>query len=107
MPMNKIHTLPLMVGAALILSTPLLAAGRSHEAAEKTVTLSSVPKPAVDAARQALGTQPTEAKIITGTSPQQYELEARNTAGKEVAVHVRADGTIVQRENESDEDYER
>jgi hypothetical protein len=107
MLMKKIHTLPLMVGAALVLSSPLLAAGRGEEASEKTVMLSSVPKPAVDAARQALGTQPTEAKIISGTSPQQYELEARNTSGQEVAVHVRADGTIVKRETESEEHHER
>jgi hypothetical protein len=101
--MRKIHTLPLMVGAALVLSTPLLAAGNSEEAREKTVTLSSVPKAAVDAAKQALGADPTEAKIINGTSPQQYELEARNASGREAAVHVRGDGTIVKRETESGE----
>jgi hypothetical protein len=96
--MKKIH-IPLMVGAALALSGPLYAAA-SDEANEKTVALASVPKPAVDAAKKALGADPTEAKIITGTSPQQYELEARNTSGKEMAVHVRADGTIVKHETE-------
>jgi hypothetical protein len=99
MPMKNIH-IALMIGAALALSGPLYAAD-SEEANEKTVALASVPKPAVDAAKKALGADPTEAKIISGTSPQQYELEARNASGKEMAVHVRADGTIVKRETES------
>ena len=96
-------SLPFMVGAALILSAPVFAAGNSEEAKEKTVALSSVPKAAVDAAKQALGADPAEAKIISGTRPRQYELEARNASGKEIAVHVRADGTIVKRETESAE----
>lgn len=96
--MKKIH-IPLMVGAVLVLSGPVYAAA-SDEANEKTVALSSVPKPAVDAAKKALGADPTEAKIITGTSPQQYELEARNASGKEMAVHVRSDGTILKHETE-------
>src|SRR3954465_15838715 len=107
MSMRKIHTLPLIVGATLVLSTPLLAAGNSEEAREKTVALSSVPKAAIDAAKQALGADPTEAKIIRGTKPQQYELEAKNSSGKESAVHVRADGTIVKREAEEHERGER
>jgi len=94
----KIHTLPIVIGA-LFLSGPVLAAG-SDEASEKTVPLSSVPKAAVYAAKRALGSDPTDAKIITGTNPQQYELQAAKDSGKEVAVHVRADGTIVKREPE-------
>jgi len=101
--MNKIHTIPIMLGAALMLSGPLFAASKSEEAREKTVALSSVPKAAIDAAKQALGSDPTEAKIIRGTKPQQYELEAKNSSGKESAVHVRADGTIMKRETESEE----
>jgi len=105
--MKSIHTLALMTGAALLVSAPVLAQGRSEEAREKSVELSTVPKPAVDAAKKALGADPTEAKIINGTSPQQYELEARNSSGKESAVHVRADGTIVKRESEEHERGER
>lgn len=45
---------------------------------------------------------PPSAKIINGTRPQQYEL-AINAGGKEKAVHVRANGTIVKRETESEE----
>lgn len=101
--MKKIHTIAIMVGAALALGGPLFAASKSEEASEKTVALTSVPKAAVDAAKQALGADPTEAKIITGTSPQQYELEAKTSGGKETAVHVRGDGTIVKRETESAE----
>ncbi len=93
----------LIVGAALIMSAPVLAASKSEEAREKTVALSSVPKAAVDAAKQALGADPTEAKIISGTKPRQYELEAKGASGQEVAVHVRADGTIVKKETESGE----
>jgi hypothetical protein len=103
MSMKKVHIVPLMVGAALVLSSPLLAASKSEEAREKTVALSSVPKAAVDAAKQALGADPTEAKIIAGTKPQQYELEAKNASGQEVAVHVRGDGIVVKRETESAE----
>jgi hypothetical protein len=95
--------MPLALGALFALSGPLLAASKSEEAREKTVALSSVPQAAVSAAKQALGADPTEAKIINGTSPQQYELEATNSSGKESAVHVRADGTIVKRETESKE----
>lgn len=43
---------------------------------------------------------PTEAKIVSGTTPQQYELEAKDKSGKEVGVHVRADGTVVKKETE-------
>lgn len=100
--MKKIHTIPLMLGAALVLSTPLYAASKSEEAREKTVEMSSVPKAAVDAAKKALGADPTEAKIINGTKPQQYELAIEASGGKESAVHVRGDGTIVKRETENE-----
>ena len=100
--MRKALIVPIALGAALALNSPVFAAG-SEEAREKTVALSSVPKAAVDAAKQALGSDPTEAKIIRGTKPQQYELEARNASGKEASVHVRGDGTIVKRETESGE----
>ena len=101
--MKNAHLASLIAVAALALANPVAAASKSEEAREQTVDISSVPKPAFDAAKKALGSDPTEAKIINGTSPQQYELEARNTSGKETAVHVRADGTIVKRETESAE----
>jgi len=101
--MKKFLVAPIILTAAFVLSSPLLAAGRSEEAREKIVELSSVPQPALDAAKQALGKDPTEAKIVTGTKPQQYELEAKNASGQEIAVHVRADGTVVKRETESAE----
>jgi hypothetical protein len=71
-----------------------------EEANEKTVELSQVPKPALDAAKTALGTTPTEARTVSGTNPPQYELEAKDKSGKEVSVHVRADGTVIKREKE-------
>ncbi len=104
--MRKALIVPIALGAALALNGPAFAAA-SDEAREKTVALSSVPQPAMDAAKKALGKNPTEAKIVTGTSPQQYELEARNASGKEIAVHVRADGTVMKHERESTERNER
>jgi len=97
--MKKARTMSLLIGSLLVVSLPLYAAS-PEEAKEKTVALSSVPKAAIDAAKRALGSDPTDAKIITGTNPQQYELQAGKDSGKEVAVHVRADGTIVKREAE-------
>jgi hypothetical protein len=105
--MNKIIIAPLAIGAMLVLGGTLLAQDRDEEAQEKSIALSSVPQPARDAAKQALGSDPTEAKIVSGTSPQQYELEARNSSGQESSVHVRGDGTIVKRETENEERNER
>src|SRR5947208_2943842 len=93
--------LPVIAGSVLVFGSQAFAQGRSEEAREKTVALSSVPKAAVDAARKALGSDPTEAKIISGTRPRQYEL-AVESGGKENAVHVRANGTIVKHETENE-----
>lgn len=93
--------LPIVFAAASVAGGLAYAAGESEEAREKTVALSSVPKAAVDAARQALGAEPTEAKIISGTRPQQYEL-ALESGGKENAVHVEANGTVVKHETENE-----
>ena len=73
---------------------------QQEEANEKTIQLSEVPKAARDAAQKELGTAPTEAKIVSGTSPMQYELEAKTTDGKETGVHVLANGTIVKKEKD-------
>ena len=43
---------------------------------------------------------PTEAKLVSGTNPQEYELEGKDKSGKEVSIHVRADGTVVKTEKE-------
>jgi hypothetical protein len=69
-----------------------------EEANEKTIQLAEVPQAARDAAQKELGTAPTEAKVVNGTSPVQYELEAKDKNGKEAAVHVLANGTIVKKE---------
>jgi hypothetical protein len=45
---------------------------------------------------------PTEAKMVSGTNPQEYELEAKDRSGKEVGVHVHADGTVVKKEKDKD-----
>jgi hypothetical protein len=90
--MKNLVIIPLIVGTVMALSTPVLAA--SEEAREKTVALSSVPQPAIEAARQALGTKPTLAKIVTGSKPRQYELLAKDDSDQRIGVHVRADGTV-------------
>lgn len=107
--MKKILVAPVALGAVLVLAGPAFAQNRGEESRERSVDMSSVPQAAKDAAKQALGADPTEAKIISGTRPQQYELEARNASGQEASVHVRGDGTIVKREteNESQERNER
>ena len=73
---------------------------KQEEANEKTIQLSEVPKAARDAAQKELGTAPTEAKVVSGTSPMQYELEAKTTDGKETGVHVLANWTIVKKEKD-------
>jgi len=108
-PMKKILIAPLAISAIFVLAGPLLAQSAKEDSREKTVALSSVPQPPMDAAKQALGSEPTEAKIIAGTRPQQYELEAKNSSGQEKAIHVTAAGKIVKHEteNESQERNER
>jgi hypothetical protein len=73
---------------------------KQEEANEKAIQLSEVPQVARDAAQKELGTAPTEAKVVSGTSPMQYELEAKTSDGKETAVHVLANGTIVKKEKD-------
>lgn len=93
--------IPLMVSTALLAAAPSFAQTKSQEeASEKTVQLSQVPQAARDAAQKELGMAPTEAKIVNGTNPTQYELEAKSQNGKEVGVHVLANGTIVKKEKD-------
>src|SRR5581483_134349 len=64
-PMKSLHYLTIAVAATFIASSvPSFAASRSEESREKTIQMSQVPKPAVDAATKALGATPTEAKIV-------------------------------------------
>jgi hypothetical protein len=103
----KRYIFPIVFAIASAAGGLVYAAGESDEAREKTISLSSVPQAAVDAAKQALGADPTEAKIITGTRPQQYEL-AIESGGKENAVHVQANGKIMKHETENEsEEHER
>jgi hypothetical protein len=67
----------------------------SRSSQEQTVDVSQVPQPARAAAQKVLGTKPTDAKVIVGTSPQEYELMAKSKAGKEAKVRVLADGTVM------------
>jgi len=105
--MNIVYAaVPAVVASALALTMPSFAQSSHEESREKAVQMSEVPQPARDAAQKQLGTAPTEAKIIPGTSPQEYELEGKNMSGKEVGVHVRADGTVMKTEKmESEHNY--
>jgi hypothetical protein len=93
---------PAVLFLGAVLASPSFAQSQSEEAREKPVQMSKVPQAALDAAEKALGSKPTEAKIITGTKPQQYELAAQNSSRKEFAVHVLADGTVVKSETEEE-----
>jgi len=93
--------IPTTLAIALLATGPGFAQTKAQEEAnEKTIQLSQVPQAARDAAQKELGMAPTEAKIINGTNPQQYELEGKDKSGKEISVHVQANGTIVKKETE-------
>ena len=92
-----------LLGLAVILSSTSFGQGQSEESREKTIRLAEVPMAARNAAQKALGTAPTEAKVVSGTSPQEYELSAMDKSGKEKSVHVSADGKVVKEEKEEHE----
>lgn len=94
------------VGLFVVLSAPSFGQSRDEESREKTIQLSQVPQAAVDAAQKALGTAPTEAKMISGTSPQEYELEAKTKSGKEIGVHVSADGKVLKKPHNEATEHE-
>ena len=91
---------PAVIAAAFALTIPSFAQSKDEEAREQSIQMDQVPQPARDAAEKKLGTAPTEAKMVEGTNPQEYELMGKNSSGKEVAVHVRADGKVMKTENE-------
>jgi hypothetical protein len=66
----------------------------------QAIPLAEVPHPALEAAQKVLGTSPTEAKIMVGTDPQVYELEARNQSDKAIGLNVLADGEVLKTKKE-------
>ncbi len=96
--MNALKLMPFAAVASLSLvamTTPFgQARAQERQARPKTIELSEVPPPAIHAAQKELRTAPTEARILPDTSPEEYELAAKDKAGKEVSVHVQADGTV-------------
>ena len=88
------------LGATLLATAPVMAQSKSEEAKEKTVQLSEVPQAAREAAQKALGSAPTEAKVMEEKGQRVYELEAKQAAGKEKSVHVTADGKVLKHEND-------
>lgn len=106
MSVNRIVA-PALIGLFVVFSSASF--GQSEEESkEKPIRLAEVPAAARDAAQKTLGTAPTEARVISGTTPQEYELTAKDKSGKEKSVHVRADGKVVKEEKEEheDRDYE-
>lgn len=97
---------PVTLGLLVVVTAPSFGQNKDEESREKTVQLSQVPRAAVDAAQKALGTAPTEAKMISGTSPQEYELEAKNKSGKEIGVHVSADGKVLKKPHNEATEHE-
>jgi uncharacterized membrane protein YkoI len=78
---------------------PLLAAeDQSHEAQEKPIQLSQVPKAAVDAGEKAIGGKATEAKVLQQDGQQIYEIERKDSSGTEHSAHVSADGKVLKTE---------
>jgi type II secretory pathway pseudopilin PulG len=95
MKLNQRLSLPTTIGLFLVLGAPSFGQSTDKQSQQQTVQISQVPQLARDAAQKVLGTTPTDAKVVVGTSPQEYELKATNKSGKEVKVHVLADGTVL------------
>jgi hypothetical protein len=106
MKTSRYYLLAAGIGVFLISATPTFAQSTgdqstnestSKSSKRQTIDISQVPQPARNAAEKALGTAPTDAKVVVGTSPQEYELMAKNKSGKTAKVHVLADGTVMKR----------
>jgi hypothetical protein len=59
--------MPVVISTLAVVSNPGFAQSLKEEYREKTIGLSEVPQAVIAAARKALGTAPTEAKLIQGT----------------------------------------
>jgi uncharacterized membrane protein YkoI len=100
--MSKFPTILAALGALSLAGSPALAHGnKAEEAKEKSVAMAQVPKPAVDAAKKALGADPTDAKVMTEKGQKVYELSAKDASGAEKAVHVSASGKVMKTETEA------
>ncbi len=101
---------PILTSTAMalcaVVTAPSFSQNKGEESREKTVQLSEVPQAAMAAAEKALGTAPTKAKEISGTSPQRYELEAKNKSGKEIGVDVSADGKVLKKPHDEAMEHE-
>jgi uncharacterized membrane protein YkoI len=101
--MIKLPIVLASLGVLTLAATPALAQSKGEEAKEQKIPLSQVPKPAMDAAKQALGGDVKEAEVMKSGRASVYELSAgKDASGKEQAVHVDANGKILKRETESE-----
>jgi hypothetical protein len=88
------------IGAALAMAVPGYAQDNQSEGPrvqgqEMPIPVSEVPSLALQAAERALQTTPRQADLFVGTTPEVYELTARNDSGELVKVAVVEDGTII------------
>jgi len=67
---------------------------------EQRLELSQVPQLARETAQKALVKMPTEAEMIAGTNPQQYEFTGTDRSGNAVSIHVLQDGKMVKKGKE-------
>jgi hypothetical protein len=85
-----------LMAACLVAAVPQVwAQERSRADVEKTVAVVQLPRVVLDAARAALGTAPTDAKVKTENGREVYEITGTTVYFKKVTVAVAADGTIV------------
>jgi hypothetical protein len=69
---------------------------RAQNEGTKPIAFADVPQAAHDAALKYLGREPSEARLVTGTNPPQYEIAGTSKDNRDMTVRVLGDGTIVQ-----------
>jgi hypothetical protein len=103
--MTRFPILAALAGGLALTAAPALAQsnaaathGKAAEAAQASpVALSDVPKPALDAAKTALGAEPSTAKSMKHGGQTVYWLAAKDASGKSEAVVVSADGKVLKK----------
>ncbi len=85
-----------LLAACFLTAAPQVSAQEQSRAnTEKTVAIADVPRVVLDAARAALGTTPTDAKVKTDNGRRIYEITGTSVYLKKVSVAVAPDGKIV------------
>ncbi len=96
--MNRASLVTAVVLSLSFLAQPSLGQTKSDEQREeKAIQLSEVPPVAREAAQRELGAAPTGAKVLIGTDPPEYELQAKSWSNKKRSVRVQANGTVTEK----------